>query len=250
MVEESWAFISSKPEDWFEDLMTLGQIIYYDYDHCREFLEERVRTLRETTTGIDTLAIYRELFYSFSYEALEQGALTLGQFDSGLVYAFIPGTLTQRDYPQGHEVLRNKACELLSCQEPPLVLELLAAQALEPKPGERGRIENWMRDEYLNDVLLPGKAIIQLYFDGGGFYNQVLKPQLEAQGFTLVDDYLKAAQSGILRVKHASAPGKVYKLPWMLWVREMMGGGFSIVYLMACFSTYLQKLTSTVGASS
>jgi hypothetical protein len=230
--------------------MSDGQIVYYDYEHCREFLEQRARDLREKSQGIETLAIYRELFYSFSYEALEQNALTLGQFDTGVVYLFVPEHLSSREYPQGHEVARKKALELLGSKEPPLILELLTSQAMTPELGERGKIQSWMRQEFLDDVILPRKIEIQLYFDSGMFFDQVIKPQLEQQGFELLDTYVKSAQTGILRVKHSSTPGKVYKLPWLGWVREMMGGGYSVVYLMACFATYMQKLHGAVGITS
>ncbi|MGI8906105.1 MAG: hypothetical protein ACR2IE_06405 [Candidatus Sumerlaeaceae bacterium] len=227
-----------------------GQIVYYDYAHCSEFIEQRARALRQNAQGIDALAIYRELFYSFSYEALEQSALTLGQFDSGIVYMFIPEHLTIREYPQGHEVARKKALELLGTSDPPLILELLSAQGMDPEVGERGKIAKWMRNEFLDEVLLPGKIAIQLYFDAGTFFREVLQPQLEQQGFELADDYVKSAQTGQLRLRHPSSPGKIYKLPWLLWVREMMGGGYSVVYLMACFATYLQKLHGAVGIAS
>jgi hypothetical protein len=227
-----------------------GQIVYYDYEHCREFLEQRARDLRQTTQGIESLAIYRELFYSFSYEALEQNALTLGQFDAGVVYLFIPENLTPRDYPQGHEVARKKALELIDSTEPPVILELLSAQSMEPELGERGKVASWMRAEFLDEVLLPRKVKIQLYFDAGTFFREVMKPQLEQQGFEVADDYLKSAQTGQMLVRHPSSPGKVFKLPWLLWVREMMGGGYSVVYLMACFATYLQKLHGAVGITT
>lgn len=230
--------------------MAPGQIIFYDYDHCREFLEQRADDLRATAQGLDTLAICRELFYSFSYEALEQSALTLAQLDSGMVYLFVPAGLSPREYPQGHEVARAKALELLDCKEPPIVLELLASQALEPPVGERGTIGSWMRQEFLDDVLLAKRVKIQLYFDGGGFFAEVIRAQLEQSGLVLMDDYLKAAKSGVLRVKHPAMPGKIFKLPWLLWVREMMGGGYSVVYLMACFATYLQKLNSATTVAS
>src|SRR5688572_23747195 len=135
-----------------------GQIVYYDYEHCREVLEQRALELREKAQGIEALALYREFFYSFSYEALEQGALTLGQFDTGLVYLFVPGNLRRRDYPQGHDVAREKALELLGSNEPPIILELLSAQTMEPAIGERGKIERWMRQEFLEEVVTPGKV--------------------------------------------------------------------------------------------
>lgn len=229
--------------------MTVGQVTYYDYEHCREFLETRARTLRETARGLETLALFRELFYSFSYEALEQGALTLGQFDTGVVYLFLPGFLQQEKYQRRRDVARAKALELLGCspKEPPLVLDLLTSQSLEPPVGERGRMERWMRSEFLNDVLRPGRIHIHLYFDGGAFFREILVPQLEQRGFTLLEDYIRSARNGELRVRHAAVPGKLFRLPWMLWIREMMGGGYSVVYLMACVANYLQKLEAAVA---
>jgi hypothetical protein len=51
----------------------------------------------------------------------------------------------------------------------------------------------------------------------------------------------------MLRVRHPGCPGKTFKLPWLMWVREMMGGGYNLVYLMACFAAYLQKLETAVS---
>lgn len=229
--------------------MSLSQITYYDFDHCRNFLESRARELRETARGLESLALFRELFYSFSYEALEQGAMTLGQFDSSIVYLFIPDTLKQGEYQAGRNVARAKALELLNCapEEPPLVFELLSTQTHEPPIGARGRLEQWARPDFLNELLLPGRVQIHLYFDGGCFFRDFLVPQLEQRGFSPADDYVRSARSGELRVRHASLPGKLFRVPWVLWVREMMGGGYSILYLAACLANYLQKLEAAVA---
>lgn len=232
--------------------MTVGQVTYYDYEHCREFLEARALSLRETAKGLETLAIYRELYYSFSYEAMEQGSMTLGQFDAGVVFLFIPENTKQVEYPQSPGVARAKALELLGCSphEPPLVLDLTSSQSLPSPVGERGQFERWMRPEFLNDVILPLRVRIHLYFDGGTFFRDVLIPQLAQRGFTPADDYIASARSGELRVRHPSAPGKLFRLPWVLWVREMMGGGYSVVFLMACVANYLQKLEAAVAQKS
>lgn len=230
--------------------MTVGQIVYYDFDHCRKFIEDRARELKETSKGLEALALYRELFYSFSYETLENSSLTLGQFDTGTVYVFVPATLLPSEYPQGHEVVRSKAVGLMGCDQPPVVLDLLSAQTTEPLVGPPGKIESWMRPEFLQDVILSGKVQIQLYFDAGGLYKDIIAPQMVDRGFTLLEDYVTAARSGVIRVKHPAAPGKIYKLPWMAWIREMMGGGYSVVYVLACMATYLQRLETALSKTS
>lgn len=229
--------------------MSVSHVTYYDFDHCRQFLESRARELRETASGLESLALFRELFYSFSHEALDQGAMTLGQFDASIVYLFIPQTLSQGDYHSGHNVARAKALELLNCapSEPPLVFELLSTQSHEPALSPRGRLETWARPDFLQDVLIPGRVQIHLYFDGGCFFRDFLVPQVEQRGFTPADDYVHSARSGELRVRHSAAPGRLFRIPWVLWVREMMGGGYSILYLAACLANYLKKLETAVA---
>ena len=230
--------------------MAPGRVIYYDFNHCRDFIEERVKALRDTVTGLDALALYRELYYSFAYEALEHEALTIGQFDTGIVYAFIPELLAPADYPQGHKVMREKALELLGNAESPVVLDLVQSQLQEPEVGPRGKIKSWMRPEFLEDIILTGKVRIHLYFDASSFYGQVIRPQLEERGFELIEDYRQCAKRGEVRLRHPNAPGKLYRVPWILWVREMMGGGYNVVYLMASFAAYMQKLETAVGLKS
>lgn len=227
--------------------MSQGEIIFYDYEHCRDFLEMRARDLRESARGLDTLATFRELMYGFAYESMEQEAIVLGQFDTGVVYLFTPDELAAERYPQGHEVARKKALELLDAKLPPLVIDLLEGQSDRDTLSSKGRIEKWMRPEFMTDVILPRKVDIQLFFDGGAFFAEVMAPQLKTHGFELVNTYEESAETGELKVRHDARPGKVYRLPWVSWVREMMGGGYNVIYLMACFATYLQKLDEAVA---
>lgn len=227
--------------------MGTGEIIYYDYEHCRSFLETRARDLSETATGLETLATFREMLYGFAYEALEQSALVLGQFDTGVVFLFVPWNLSPEEYPKGHEIARAKALELLGSEKPPLLLELLAAQSEREQLSSKGFMEKWMRPEFLTDMLLAKRVAIELFFDGVAFYTEVMRPQLEKHGFEVISDYQMSAESGIVKVRHPNTPGKVYKLPWVAWVREMMGGGYNVIYLMACFATYLQKMDEAVA---
>lgn len=226
--------------------MSEGQIIYYDYEHCRDFLEQRARDLQEKAEGLETLATFRELLYGFSYEALDKQSLVLGQFDTGVVFLFSPWDLEEDAYPQGHETARSKALDLLGAKQAPLVLELLDAQSERATLSDHGRMETWMREEFLRDVVLARKVSIRLFFDGGAFFEQVMQPELLKHGFQLMNSYEDSAMTGFTRVRHSARPGRVFKLPWVAWVREMMGGGFNVIYPMACFSLYLQKLDEAV----
>lgn len=232
--------------------MALGAVVYYDYRHCRGFLEQRALELKKSTKGLDSLALCRELIYSFSYEALETGALTLGQFDSSVVYLFVPSGAGTEEFPDSHRVARAKAMELLKVElgETPLAIELLAGQVGPPEAAERGRIDRWMRREFLDDVVLAHRIQIQLFFNGATFFRDVLVPQLEQRGFILAEDYLASAKRGDLKVRHPALAGKLFKLPWVLWVREMMGGGYSTVYLAVCLANCLQKLEQAVPNSA
>jgi hypothetical protein len=223
-------------------------VIFYDFDHCRDFLEARTRDLQQSARGLDTLATLRELYYGFSYEALEQNAIILGQFDTGVVYVFLPFTFSGENSTRALELAENKAVELLGANEPPVVMELLDAQIQTEDFNSRAGMQTWMREEFLREVVLEGKIRIILFFNGGGFFEEVMRPQLVKHGFQLLDPYSESAESGELRVKHNSTASRVYRIPWVTWVREMMSGGYNIVYLMACFSAYLDKLQTAVRA--
>lgn len=229
--------------------MNLGNVVFYDFEHCREFLENHSRELREKATGLGALGLYRELFHGFSHEALESSAITLGQFDTGLIFLFVPEPLKKEYYPEGHQVAQKKAIELMGCTEPPMVFELLSSQDLEPPLGVANRCQNWMsRDLML--LLEQGIVEIQMYFNGQAFYEQILVPSLQQQGFTVKDSYLDSARSGFVKARHSSAPGKVFKMPWLQWIREMFAGGYSLAYLMALMGNYLIKMNQAVTAAS
>lgn len=228
--------------------VSAGKVVFYDYEHCREFLEDHSKQLRETAKGLDILGLYREFYYGFSHEALESSAITLGQFDNGLVYMFVPEMLKRESYPGGHKVARTKALELLQCTEPPMVFELMAAQTMEPLLKDSAHCEKWMRPELL-DLLNVGAVEIIMYFNAHGFHDQILAPNLVQQGYSLVDPYLSSAKSGFLRVRHSQAPGKIFKLPWVMWIREMMTGGYSMAYIMACFGNYMVKMNQALPGS-
>ncbi len=225
--------------------MSLGKVVFYDYEHCREFLEEHSTKLRETAKGLAILALYREFYYGFSHEALESSAITLGQFDNGLVYMFVPEMLKREYYPGGHKVAREKALEMLQCTEPPMVFDLMGAHTMEPLLRDTAHCDKWMRPDMLT-LLIEGAVQIIMYFNAHGFHNQILVPSLVQQGYSVVDPYLVSARSGFLRVRHSQAPGKIFKLPWVMWIREMLTGGYSMAYLMACLGNYMAKMNQAL----
>jgi hypothetical protein len=137
---------------------------------------------------------------------------------------------------------------MLGARGKPLVIELMTGQADEPAVQDRCRVESWMEPGFLQDVVLARRALVVLFFDGEAFFRETLKPQLERRGFAVTTGYEESARAGMLRVRHASTPGTAYKLPWVLWVREMMGGGYNRVFLMALFAVYLQKMEQAVVA--
>lgn len=228
--------------------MSLGKVVFYDYNHCRNFLESHAKELRDTSKGLNILGLYRELFYGFSHEALESSAITLGQFDSGLVYMFVPEMLKREYYPEGHKVARTKALELMGCVEPPIVIELLAAQQMDPPLPGKAHFSNWMRKDMLT-LLAEGAIEIHMYFNAHAFFEQMLKPLLQQHGYSLADDYVASARSGFVRARHPERPGKLFKLPWLTWIREMMTGGYSMAYIMACMGNYVQKMNHAVAGT-
>ena len=221
-------------------------VVFYDFEHCREFLEDHAKHLRDTSKGLNVLGLYREIFHGFSHEALDANAITLGQFDHGLVYMFVPEPLKREYYPDGHKVAQKKALELLGCSEPPMVLEMLAALDMDPPLQEKARSFTWMQPD-LKLLVEQGIIEIQMYFNAHAFHDQLLTPSLVQHGFSTADPYLKSAKSGFVRVRHPKAPGKLYKLPWLLWVREMLAGGYSMAYIMAMLGNYMLKMTESIN---
>ena len=229
--------------------MSLGNVVFYDFEHCREFLEDHSRHLRDNCTGLEALGLYRELFHGFTHEALESSSITLGQFDTGLIYMFVPEPLRREYYPEGHKLAQKKAIELMGSTEPPIVFELLSAQDIDPPLPPRNRCSTWMRPE-LMILVDQGVIEIHLYFNGHAFFEQILVPSIQQQGFSVADSYLSSAKSGYIKTRHPNAPGKVFKMPWIQWIREMMAGGYSMAYMMALLGNYMIKMNQAVTASS
>jgi hypothetical protein len=94
-----------------------------------------------------------------------------------------------------------------------------------------------------------GVIEIHVYFNGQAFFDQILVPSLQQQGFSLAEGYLPSAKSGYVKVRHPKAPGKLFKLPWVQWIREMLAGGYSMAYTLACMGNYMIKMNEAVGNS-
>jgi hypothetical protein len=224
-----------------------SQVIFYDYAHCKEFLEGHNRQLKSSVTGLDRLGLYRPLYYCFSNEALESGNITIAQFDQGVVFLFIPEDCQGSAMPRTQALARAKALELLKCKKAPMVLELQWARSAGPLAAKAAP-EHWMRKEFLSDMIESRKMEVKMYFDGETFFANVATPLLAQHGFRMIDDYETAARAGYLKVKHPKARGKHYKLPWLQWIREMLTGGYSTAYVIACFVSSLGRLSTAVEA--
>lgn len=225
-------------------------VVYYDFEHCKAFLEPHSKKLKETAVGLDSLAIYRALYYSFIVEAIETASLTLGQWDMGMVFLFTPLNPPVPNLSRCEQIATTKAIELMGSEHPPMVLDLETALNMEPPLVDKFHVKNWMTSEFYKNVVEPKNIDIHMYFNGHGFYTNMVAPQLEAHGFMAADDYVKMAQSGFIRVRHPLAPGKIYKLPWLQWIREMMVSGYSIVYVLACMGNYIQKILRSFDSAA
>lgn len=228
-------------------------VVYYDYNHCKEFLEPHAKQLRENKTGLEALAIYRALYYSFTVEALETNSFTLGQWDRGIAILFLPRAALNIDESNNFSSLSiatAKALELIQAEEPPIVIDLPAAISMQPKINERSLMKNWMTDEFYSQIIAPQQVEIRMYFNGFSFFKDMIEPQLLSNGFNITEDYVKMAQSGYIKVRHPASPGKIYKLPWLLWIREMLVGGYSIVYSIACMGNYIKKILDSFSTKN
>ncbi len=222
-------------------------IITHRLDTCRAYLEQHALDLREQAPGLQSLATHRQAMVNFAYEALESGQVVLAQLDPNLVYAFVPSVLADHGGTGDmFEQAQDLAISMLDPQGPVMGLELLAAEGADPPLAEQGRIEGWMTPEFLDGVVLEGRVRIVLFFDGESVFRESLTPQLDKRGYELLNDYDDAASRGVMRVRHPSVPGRVFRVPWVQWVREMLCGGYNLVYMMACFAVYLQKMQESL----
>ncbi|AXA35884.1 MAG: hypothetical protein D6691_03575 [Candidatus Hydrogenedentota bacterium] len=225
-------------------------ILLYDLNRCADLVAQKNLELAEVTEGIERWAALRPLYYDFAFEAFEQSQLLLAQVDPQVVLAFIPWNLPDEMAASVMEVLEHEARKLFASSGPHLVYDLSevanAPMPLDPKT----RLESWVREDFLDDMLLPRRISIRMVFDFASFHNITLRPQLEKRGFQFISDLEEMVDTEMLRVVHPHRPQTIFKIPWGVWAREMFSGGFTIVYLIACLAIYLQKLESAVGGKS
>lgn len=222
--------------------MPAGQVVYYDYDHCAGFLSERAEERRQTEPGLAAMAIHREIVVAFAAEALAESSFTLGQFDRGLVFLFTPEKLLGEAHPRGNALARTKAIDLMGARDtrPPVEVELRAAEQGPPPVSPGCRLDTWMPSDLLDGAIRPGRVEVRMFFDAGSYFDEALLAAAEHRGLTVIDDYETSARTGELRLRDPDQPGKLIRVPWMRWVREMMCGGYGLGYLLVCTAAYMK----------
>jgi hypothetical protein len=228
--------------------MSHKHLICHDYAACQELIRQAAPAFDEQPEGLECHTAPRTVIPSLAAEAMEDRSVVLAQLDPGAIHGFIPSRLSPGHAATLLDDAERRAVEMLGARGRPLIIELLTGQADEPAVQASCRIESWMDPDFLRTVVQARRALIVLFFDGENFFRETLKPQLERRGFAVTEGYEESARAGVLRARHPSTPGTVYKLPWVLWVREMMGGGYDTLFLMALFAVYLQKMEQAVVA--
>ena len=216
-------------------------LIVHPLADVREHLVEYGRALRERVEGIEGHTVFRELIRRHLVRATEGDAIHLVHADEVLVMAFIPAALAGSDQRDLHQEAERTALALLDSDGPPMPIELVSAQIGPPAVEGKCRLEAWLEGDLL-DVLEEREVLVVAYFDGAAFYAETLRPQLERRGFELLESCAETLETGVLRVRHTATSSSIFQVPWGRWVRDMVSGGFDLVFLMACLAVYLQKL--------
>jgi len=226
------------------------RIATYDFAACRQALQSHAQELVESAEGLARWASFRQFIEAFAREAHQHRACVLGQFDPDLVFAFVP---IEGLTPTRHEALwadlLAEAADLMGDAEVPLYwFDFLdALTGAEGTKADAVRY-SWMDSDLLQNVLIPRRLAIWVFFNAHHFLETVLRPQLEKRGFEVLPDD-SDERSPLVRVRHPNRPHTVYKIPWSDWLRHMVGGGFNMLYLLGIISLYLQKLELAVGAT-
>lgn len=216
-------------------------LVIHPLADVRDQLAEHGRALRERFQGIEAHTLFRDLIRGHLMRAMEGDAIHLVHADAVLVMAFIPSVLAGGDWRHLHLETERQALALLDSGGPPMPVELVSAQFEEPVVEGKCRLESWLEEDLL-EALEERDVMVVAYFDGASFHEETLRPQLERRGFELLQGYAETLETGSLRVRHTATSSTIYQVPWGRWVREMVSGGFDLVFLMACLAVYLQKL--------
>ncbi|PKO17058.1 hypothetical protein CVU37_09630 [candidate division BRC1 bacterium HGW-BRC1-1] len=213
----------------------------YSADEMREYLEAHAAQLAERHQGIEVHALYREIYASFAQRTAQHDTVLVAPVEAVLVLVFIPSAFAGAHAMEIQRQAEEKALALLAPADTPLAMELVSMQDDPPAIEGKCRLDQWADEEFLT-LLDDREATIVAYFDGGSFFQETLRPHLEKRGFELIDSYTEALEQGFVRVRHSATSSTIFQVPWVRWVREMVSGGFDLVFLMACLAVYLQKL--------
>jgi hypothetical protein len=225
-----------------------ASFIIYDYETCCDLLAEHASGLAESVEGLEKWATFREFFRSLVQESATSNSAILTQADPDLVFAFLPEKIIQAS---GHENLSRDVDaavrQLVRADSPPYSFDFFEAI------GERDRVvasatpEHWLEPNLFDDLILPRRVVVWVFFNAQRFLAEVLVPQLERRGFRVPPLSQEEILSGVLKVRHPEHPGLAYSIPWGEWLRDMVGGGYNIIFFMAVLALYLQKLDRAVS---
>lgn len=222
----------------------------YDFEACRPALEAHAKELAESEEGLARWASLREFIEKFAREAFAHQTCVLGQFDPDLVFAFVP---VEKLPPNQRELVwvdvLERARELLGGNDHPYWIDFLDAMTGGEGPKSAALRYSWMDHSILQDILLAQKLAIWVFFNAKRFVESALLPQLQKRGFAVLPHESEEEPAPLLRVKHPNRPTTIFRIPWDQWFREMVGGGYNFLYLLAFSAIYLQKLEQAVAES-
>ncbi|MCX7626635.1 MAG: hypothetical protein N2Z21_10575 [Candidatus Sumerlaeaceae bacterium] len=226
------------------------RIAIYDFEACRPALEAHAKELAENEEGLARWASLRDFIEKFAQEAFAHDTCVLGQFDPDLVFAFVPVKnlpANQREMLWVDVLERSRS--MMGGSAHPYWIDFLDAITGGEGPKAAALRYSWIEPSLLQDVLLPQKLAIWVFFNAKRFVETTLLPQLHKRGFVLVPHDSEEEHAPLLRVKHPSRPTTIFRIPWDQWFREMVGGGYNFLYLLAFAAIYLQKLEQAVAES-
>ncbi|MGB9692686.1 MAG: hypothetical protein ACPL7D_11035 [Candidatus Sumerlaeaceae bacterium] len=225
------------------------KIAIYDFESCKGALESHAQELAESAEGLSRWASFRDFIQTFAREAYEHRTCVLGQFDPDVVFAFVPAEgMNANDREALWVTVLAHARQLMGNTANLYWIDFLDAVA--PSGGPKtGALQNsWIDSTLAEELLLAQRLVIWVFFNVKRFIEKVVQPQLQKRGFEILPDQ-SDEQSSALRIKHPKRPRTIFYLPWADWFREMVGGGFNMLYLMALVAIYLQKLDHAVTNS-
>ncbi len=224
----------------------MSRFAIYDFATCREALEAHARELAAAVEGIERWASFREFVEAFAREAWKNKTTVLGQFDPDLVFVFAPFDRPDHVHRESRWVsVLELASELLGQSgEGPYWVNFVDAFTRGESPKSTMLHHRWLPDD-LTGLLVGDQLAIWVFFNAKRFLGTVLLPQLEKRGFTVLPDESDEL-TPVVRVRHPNRPRATYLIPWAEWLREMIAGGFNLLYLLEILSLYLQKLEYAV----